>query len=160
MSTNVKQSDIQALRDAVLDAALEFLHKSRAPHKELMNPYKVAQVVEDRARALGSYCGVHRFGAYVLIWDVACPWYSFRDVLIEDLLIKAFPQDTSRTLQQVLTEDIPELARTLGAQHVFTGDTQGLGYMGSEYTKAGYKTLGTQHMWMEDYGMGTEDHGG
>lgn len=149
MSTNVKQSDIVELRDAVLAAAIKFLEKSPAPHKELMDPYKVAQVTEDRARALGSYCGAHRFGAYVLVWDVACPWYASQDVLIEDLLILAFPEDVRRTLQQVLTEDIPELARTLGLQHVFTGDTQGLGYMGQQYDKAGYHRLGSQHMWKE-----------
>ena len=149
MSSNVKQSDIPALRDAVLAAVQEFLPLSPAPHKELMDAFKVAEVAEDRARALGSYCGCHRFGAYVLVWDVACPWYASQDVLIEDLLIKAFPEDHSRTLQQVLTEDIPELARTLGLRYVFTGDTQGLGYMGKQYDEAGYHRLGSQHMWKE-----------
>lgn len=149
MSSNVKHYDIPSLRSAVLGAAMLYLEKSTALHKALMSPFKVAEVAEDRARALGSYCGTHRFGAYVLLWDVACPWYADQDVLIEDLLIKAFPEDNSRTLQQVLTEDIPELARTLGLRYVFTGDTQGLGYMSHQYDLAGYHRLGSQHMWKE-----------
>jgi hypothetical protein len=145
MSTNLHRDAVRGLYERVLEAALGFLEKSPAPHAKIMDAYKVARNISDRALTASSLWGAHRFGAYVLAWEVCAPWYSDEDVMIEDILIKAYPEDCTRTLQEVLTEDIPELARTLGVRYVFTGDTQGLGYMGEQYTRAGFGTLGTMH---------------
>lgn len=137
-------ADLIGLYDRVADAAAAFLRVSPAKHAALMSPFKVAQHAEDRAAGRGRW-GCHRFGAYILLWDLVTPWYSSEEVLIEDLLLKVYPEDATRTLQEVLIQDIPELARTLGVRYVFTGDTQGKFYMGQQYAKAGYSLLGTQH---------------
>ena len=160
MSSNVKQSDIPSLRSAVLGAAMLYLEKSTAPHKELMSPFKVAEVAEDRARALGSYCGTHRFGAYVLLWDVACPWYADQDVLIEDLLIKAFPEDHSRTLQQVLTEDILSLPAPWACATSLPGTHRGWGTWVSSTTEQATIALAHNICGRSRHGVGTKDNRG
>ena len=145
MSTNVPSTEYGDMVDLLaFRAVVRFLEVSTAPHMWLVDPAEIHANLMGREHS--SRSGVHRFGAYVLVWDVARPWYATEEVLIEDLLIKVYPEDTSVSLRAVLTEHLPALARELGVPLVFTGDTQGQSIMERAYESAGYTRLGGQFM--------------
>lgn len=131
----------ELLAEYVTEAAAKYALRSTAPHMAILN----LDVLWDNI-VLRAYKGrgVTRFGAYVVLWDVARPFWSKERVLIEDLVIRVFDDDKSVTLQEVLTLHLPKIAEANGLKWIFTGDTQALGYMGEQYTKAGYTNLGSQ----------------
>lgn len=131
----------ELLATYVVDAAGKYALRSPAPHMAILD----LDVLWDNI-VLRAYRGrgVTRFGAYVVLWDIARPFWSKEYVLIEDLVIRAFDDDHSVTLQEVLTMHLPRMAEANGLKWIFTGDTQGLGYMTEQYTKAGYTNLGSQ----------------
>lgn len=131
----------EELASAVTAAAAKYATRSKAPHMKLLNLDKLWDNVLLRAHRNR---GVDRFGAYIVLWDIATPWWSDTPVLIEDLVIRVFDDDDSVSLMDVVQYGLPMLAEENGCRWVFTGDTQALGYMGPKYLQAGYNELGSQ----------------
>lgn len=131
----------EELAEHVTEAAAKYALRSSAPHMAILD----LDVLWDNI-VLRAYRGrgVTRFGAYVVLWDIARPFWSKDLVLIEDLVIRVFDYDHSVTLQEVLTVHLPKIAEANGLKWIFTGDTQALGYMAGQYVKAGYTNLGSQ----------------
>jgi len=82
-------------------------------------------------------------GAYLIMFDVGRTWYSPDPLLMEELVLKVYPDDRSRTLEQIVSEDLPGLAKLHGCRAVVVGDTQ-IGYMRPRYEAAGYVPTGTE----------------
>lgn len=84
----------------------------------------------------------YRLGGYFVMYDVGNPWYTREKFLIEDIIIKVWPDDKSVKVEQVI-ESLSDLARALGCVAVAAGDTQ-IGFMLPKYVDQGFVVLGTQ----------------
>lgn len=83
-------------------------------------------------------------GGYMILFDVGSDWYSNTKVLIEQLILKVYPDNKEATVDDAIaTLDL--LKETYGCAAVIVGDTQ-IGYMTPRYQAAGYQVLGTQLM--------------
>lgn len=131
------------LASMVTDAAEAALKVSPAPH---MDDVCLGRIYEDTI----SRCfdpedsSVVVFGDFAVLFGITVPWHSKRRVLVEDLLIR-FRREVGNSLEDVLSTQLPALARELGCHRIFVGDTQA-GLMAPRYEAAGYIPLGKQLM--------------
>ena len=82
------------------------------------------------------------FGGYFVLLDKGPTWYSKREFLIEQIVLKVHPNVHTWSLQDVI-KFLPKIATWHGCCAVVTGDTQ-VGYMAQQYATAGYHCLGNQ----------------
>jgi hypothetical protein len=80
-------------------------------------------------------------GDYFVLADVAIPWYSDEEHLVEDLTIR-FRTEYNNPVSGV-AEFLINLARSRGCKYAVVGDTQ-RGLMVPVYEAAGFTPIGTQ----------------
>lgn len=137
---------------SIMTALLVMLAKSPAPQMRYAEP-TVAKLSVRRAISEGR--GFF-FGGYFVMVDVGSDWYTLYTYMIEQIILKVYPGDKSRSLQYVINEGLPKLAEHFNAHATVVGDTQ-IGYMTPLYHAAGYKTLGTQLMKERTNGLYPKD---
>lgn len=122
-------------------ALLAMLPKSPAPQMRYAEP-KVAEAGVRRALAEGRG---YFFGGYFVMVDVGSDWYTNATFLIEQIILKVYPDNRSWAVSAIVGEGLSLLAEHFKADAIVVGDTQ-IDYMRPIYHTAGYKTLGTQLM--------------
>lgn len=118
-------------------AMLEVLSKSPAAHMKLAEPAVALGHLIVRS-ALG-YLWV--YGDFAILVDVGSPWYTTKQVLIEEIIIR-FRRGYRNTVESAVAQ-LDVLARDFACVAVVAGDTQ-LGIMTPRYLAAGFTSLGTQ----------------
>lgn len=93
---------------------------------------------------------------YFILVDAGRPWYSYKEYLIEELILKIRPTTQPVT---VAIKALSEIARSRGFEVVAAGDTQ-VGYMTPHYIAEGFTTIGTQLLKEIDNGIRPQDHRG
>lgn len=96
------------------------------------------------------------FGAYMVMVDTGIPWYSNKLCLLEELVLKVYPQDKSFTIQTVLQAGLDQLASHYGCEATVVGDTQ-IGLLTPLYTAAGFVPIGTQLFKENTHGLYQEE---
>jgi hypothetical protein len=86
-----------------------------------------------------------RAGGYFVMVDPGSDWYSPTRYLIEQIILKVWPDDKSWHLDTVVRLGLPFLKDYYGCEAIVVGDTQ-IGYMTQVYLRHGYTALGTQLM--------------
>lgn len=83
-----------------------------------------------------------RLGGFFAMFDIGSPWYTREKFLIEDIILKVWPDDKTAKVEDVI-DYLIELARLRGCVAVAAGDTQ-IGLMVPKYVNQGFVVLGTQ----------------
>lgn len=139
----------------IMECLEQMLEKSPAPQMKFAERDAAATSVEhavDDGRAW-------IMGAYFIMVDIGRDWYSTREYLIEQIILKVYPDDTSVKLDTVIRNGLSYLADRFGCVAIAAGDTQ-IGYMADKYIAAGFRAIGTQFFKESRYGLHQKDHGG
>lgn len=83
------------------------------------------------------------FGAYMVMVDVGCPWFTNKRCLLEEIVLKVHRDDKTFNIQTVISAGLDQLASHYGCEATVVGDTQ-IGMLTPLYERAGFTTIGTQ----------------
>lgn len=92
---------------------------------------------------------------YWVQFDYGRAWYSAKNFLIEELILKVYP---TAVKVEVAIEALSDLARQHNCVAVAAGDTQ-IGFMAPKYVAQGYGLLGQQYIKEVPYGLVTQGDG-
>jgi hypothetical protein len=123
--------------EQIIEAALGMLDYSPAPQMRLVQPGHVRSVMH-LARLSGR---LYAFGDFGIFVDVGSPWYTTKQVLIEELIVR-FRRVYKNPVEGAIAQ-LDGIGKEHGCVAVAAGDTQ-IGYMTPRYLAAGFQVLGTQ----------------
>jgi len=137
-----------------MGALVRMLSYSPAPHMRFAE--EAAAEANVRERILTGV-GVRFVGGYAILYDVGSPWYSSRRYLIEDMILKVYPDDRTARVADAIAA-LETLRVEHGCDAIAAGDTQ-VGKMAPLYHDAGFQTIGVQLFKEPTDGIRSQDHG-
>lgn len=122
----------------IMHALLKLLEKSPAPQMKYADESTARAYLYDAIRD-GRLWFV---GGYMILVDVGSDWYSNRKYLIEQMILKVYPNHPDTTVHDAIAA-LDTLQEHYGCVMTVVGDTQ-IGMMTPHYIEAGYTPIGTQ----------------
>jgi hypothetical protein len=124
--------------DHIMSCLVALLSKSPAPQMKYADTAVARQYIK---RAVYEQ-RVWFVGGYMLMVDVGSDWYSAEPYLIEQIILKVYPEDKTATVHDAVAS-LDVLRKKFNCVMTVVGDTQ-IGYMVDIYKAAGYKHAGVQ----------------
>ena len=124
--------------DPIMTALRKWEMKSTAVHTKLLH----LDTARENIRRAIKERRVKFVGGYMVMFDIGADWFTNREVLIEQFIMKVYEHDTSMSAQDAVNA-LAIVAQDYGVPAIFAGDTQ-TGHMISKYQTAGFQVLGVQ----------------
>lgn len=123
---------------AIMSRLISMLETSPAPQMKYADP----AIAECYVRQAIHEQRVWFKGGYMVMVDVGSDWYSNEEYLIEQIILKVYPDDKTATVHDAVAI-LDVLRKKFKCVMTIAGDTQ-IGYMVPVYEAAGYTYAGAQ----------------